>query len=145
MRALQRVGETGFEPATPWSRKAEEAFAPLSMGSQNLQLLANTEEERALTSHRIAETPPDPKFFATRLLPPSSCRNFGPNELLRVADVARLLRLCRATVYRLVERGELPSFRIGNSIRFHPEDLSGWLHASCPSACGITLKPERWS
>ena len=46
-----------------------------------------------------------------------------------MADVARLLRLCRATIYRLVERGELPAFRIGNSIRFHPEELSERLQA----------------
>ena len=97
------------------------------MGSQNLQLLANTQEESALTTHRIAETPPDPKFFATRLLRPSGFRTPGTNELLRVAEVARLLGLCRATIYRLVERGTLPAFRIGNCIRFDAEELSNQL------------------
>jgi excisionase family DNA binding protein len=94
------------------------------MGSQNLQLPANAQEGWALTSHRIALTPPDPKFFATRLLRRGGGLNLPENELLRVAEVARLLRLCRATIYRLVERGELPALRIGNSIRFHPEDVS---------------------
>ena len=99
------------------------------MGSQNLQLLANTQEESALTTHRIAETPPDPKFFATRLLRRGGGLNFPANELLGVADVARLLRLCRATIYRLVERGQLTALRIGNSIRFHPEELNDRLRA----------------
>ena len=37
------IGETGFEPATPWSRNAESLFTPLSMGSQNFQLPANVQ------------------------------------------------------------------------------------------------------
>jgi len=46
-----------------------------------------------------------------------------------VSDVARLLQICRATVYRLVDRGELPAFRVGNSIRFHPEELRDRIQA----------------
>jgi excisionase family DNA binding protein len=93
-----------------------------------LQLLANTQEGSGLTSHPIAETASDPKFFATRLLRRSGA-NFQPNEPLRVSDVAKLLRLSRATVYRLVDRGELPAFRVGNSIRFHPEELRDRIQA----------------
>jgi len=119
-RGLQRVGETGFEPATPWSRNSEGLFTPVSMGSQNVQLLANIEGTPSTTSHRFTENAPDPKFFATRLLRQNSGPNLRQNELLRVTDVARLLRLSRATIYRLVDRGELPALRIGNTIRFHP-------------------------
>jgi len=43
---------------------------------------------------------------------------------MSVAEVARALRLSRATVYRLVEGGELPCIRIANSIRFDPEALA---------------------
>ena len=46
-----------------------------------------------------------------------------------MVEVARFLRLSRATIYRLVERGELPALRIGNSIRFHPEELNDRLRA----------------
>jgi excisionase family DNA binding protein len=38
--------------------------------------------------------------------------------LLTVADVARALRLSKATVYKLVAEGKLPHVRIGNQIRF---------------------------
>jgi excisionase family DNA binding protein len=41
--------------------------------------------------------------------------------LLSVADVARRLRVSRATVYKLVAEGKLAHVRIGNSIRFLPE------------------------
>ncbi|HEY6220996.1 MAG TPA: helix-turn-helix domain-containing protein [Candidatus Eisenbacteria bacterium] len=43
--------------------------------------------------------------------------------LLTVADVARMLRLSRATVYKLVAAGKLPHVRVGNEIRFVPGRL----------------------
>jgi excisionase family DNA binding protein len=41
--------------------------------------------------------------------------------LITVAEVARRLRVSRATVYKLVAEGRLAHVRIGNSIRFPPE------------------------
>ena len=47
----------------------------------------------------------------------------GRHRLLRVKEVAEQLGVCHATVYRLVESGELPHVRIVNSIRIRPDDL----------------------
>ena len=47
----------------------------------------------------------------------------GKYRLLRVREVAEQLGVCNATVYRLVEAGELPHVRIVNSIRVRPDDL----------------------
>ena len=47
----------------------------------------------------------------------------GKYRLLRVREVAEQLGVCNATVYRLVESGELPHVRIVNSIRIRPDDL----------------------
>ncbi len=41
--------------------------------------------------------------------------------------VAEQLGVCNATVYRLVEAGELPHVRIVNSIRVRPDDLEEFL------------------
>jgi excisionase family DNA binding protein len=38
-------------------------------------------------------------------------------SLLTVVEVARLLRVCTATVYSMVERGELEHVRVSNAIR----------------------------
>ena len=43
--------------------------------------------------------------------------------MLTVAEVARRLRVSRATVYKLVAQGKLAHVRIGNSIRFPAEVL----------------------
>lgn len=42
----------------------------------------------------------------------------GADCLLTVADVARTLRVSKATVYKLAAAGKLPHVRIGNHIRF---------------------------
>ncbi|MFY3743496.1 helix-turn-helix domain-containing protein [Anaeromyxobacter sp. Red801] len=46
-----------------------------------------------------------------------------PEKLLTVREVADRLGVCRATVYAMVERSELPAVRIGSAVRVHPADL----------------------
>lgn len=41
----------------------------------------------------------------------------GPDELLTVAEVAAMVRVSKMTIYRLVHAGELPSLRVGRSVR----------------------------
>jgi excisionase family DNA binding protein len=50
-----------------------------------------------------------------------------PERLLTVREVAARLGVCRATVYAMVERGELPFIRVSNAVRFHPADLAATL------------------
>lgn len=47
------------------------------------------------------------------------------DELLTVHEVAGRLRVCRATVYKLVERGELACVRVANAIRIPSAALHG--------------------
>jgi excisionase family DNA binding protein len=47
-----------------------------------------------------------------------------PDKLLTVAAVAAQLGVCRATVYAMAERGDLPHVRIGNTVRIAPADLA---------------------
>jgi len=41
----------------------------------------------------------------------------APLELLTVPEVAAVLRVSRATTYKLIEAGSIPSHRVGGSIR----------------------------
>ena len=45
-------------------------------------------------------------------------------RLLTVTEVAKLLQVCRATVYKLCDKGELAHARILNSIRIARTDLA---------------------
>ena len=50
-----------------------------------------------------------------------------PEKLLTVREVAERLRVCRATVYAMVERGELPHIRVGVTVRVSPTDLAAFI------------------
>ncbi len=53
----------------------------------------------------------------------------GDDDWLTVKDVAARLRVCTATVYKILNRGELPFVRVIASIRIRREDLDAWLRA----------------
>ena len=66
--------------------------------------------------------PSDPKLRA-RLRAVSG----GAAGLLNVRRFAELLGVSTATVYHLVERGELAHVRVSNAIRVSPADLAAYL------------------
>jgi excisionase family DNA binding protein len=41
--------------------------------------------------------------------------------------LARLLGLSRITIYKLAKAGTIPSFRVGNAVRFDPALIVDWL------------------
>jgi excisionase family DNA binding protein len=49
------------------------------------------------------------------------------DDLLTVRDLAHHLGISKWTVYRFVRSGELPAVRVGESIRFRPEDVDAYL------------------
>jgi len=51
-------------------------------------------------------------------------------KLLTVRQVAKLLGICPATVYRLCGRGELAHYRVCNSIRMDPKEVMAMLQRS---------------
>lgn len=47
--------------------------------------------------------------------------------VMTVDDVSHYLRICRASVYRLVKRGKIPVSRVGKRLRFRKETIDEWL------------------
>jgi len=50
-----------------------------------------------------------------------------PHEYLKVPEVAAVLRIARSRAYELVGEGEIPSVRIGRSVRVSRRELERWL------------------
>jgi excisionase family DNA binding protein len=97
--------------------------------------LKNTEAPHSSACHPLS---PFSRQFATHLLPADSevkgaggqhlrALRGGAEDLLTVRQVATGLSISTATVYKLVERGELPHVRISNAVRVAPEDLAAFL------------------
>lgn len=55
--------------------------------------------------------------------------------LYTVKDLAKILAVKPLTIYRMVERGQLPAVKIGKSIRFKPEDINAYLET-------VRINPE---
>jgi excisionase family DNA binding protein len=54
--------------------------------------------------------------------------NLDPSiEFLTRDDLAKLLKISRASVYRLAERRQIPFFKVGGSIRFAKSDVLTFL------------------
>jgi excisionase family DNA binding protein len=49
------------------------------------------------------------------------------SRLLTVGECALYLKVHQSTIYRLLKKGSLPSFRIGSDYRFREKDLDLWL------------------
>lgn len=49
------------------------------------------------------------------------------DRLLKVAEVGQLLGYSRATIYRLIDLGELPVVRVGGTVRFRYRSILQWM------------------
>ena len=48
-------------------------------------------------------------------------------RLLKSDEVANILKISRAMAYKLMQRGEIPTVRIGSSVRVRVEDLEKYV------------------
>jgi excisionase family DNA binding protein len=48
-------------------------------------------------------------------------------QMLTVKEVAAFLRINRSTLYRMIQRGEIPYFRVGYDYRFDSESVERWI------------------
>ncbi len=55
--------------------------------------------------------------------------------LLRPEDIAKLLAVSKATVYRWVEERAIPHFKVGHLIRFDEGAVARWLESK--KVCSI--------
>ena len=92
------VGATGFEPATTCTPRHVKPPSPLSTRC--------------------------PSTLQRRGLPVVPLR--APEDVLTVRDIAAILKVVPATVYAMIELGQLAHFRANNAIRVR---LSGKVHA----------------
>jgi excisionase family DNA binding protein len=60
----------------------------------------------------------------------SSDRPFGDVSFLTVAEVAKIMRVSKMTVYRMVHAGELPAVRVGRSFRVPESAVEDYLRDS---------------
>lgn len=66
---------------------------------------------------------------------------------MRVPELAKQLDLSISQVYKLVERGSIPHYRLGAALRFDPLEIRTWLEqfhhkAGTPQSCEGEERPK---
>jgi len=51
---------------------------------------------------------------------------------LRASELAKILSTSKMTIYRRVEQGTIPYFRVGRLIRFDPQAVADWIRRKMP-------------
>jgi excisionase family DNA binding protein len=49
------------------------------------------------------------------------------DEILTLPEVAQLLKVAGKTVYSMVQKGQLPAFKVGGQWRFKRIDIDQWI------------------
>ena len=49
------------------------------------------------------------------------------SDILTIPEVAEYLKLSKSKVYKMVQRGDIPSFKIGKSVRLRRTDVIDWM------------------
>ncbi|MBI5498935.1 MAG: helix-turn-helix domain-containing protein [Deltaproteobacteria bacterium] len=62
---------------------------------------------------------------------------------MTVEEVARFLRVTTKTVYALIRRGQLPSFRVGRAMRCRRSDLHRFVEKGCEASLDSARAAER--
>jgi excisionase family DNA binding protein len=50
-----------------------------------------------------------------------------PPSAMTVRDVAEFLNVDEKTIYRLVQRGKIPGFKVAGAWRFQMQDIQRWI------------------
>lgn len=53
-------------------------------------------------------------------------------EALRVRDLVQLLGVSQQQIYKMAAKGEIPSFKVANAVRFDPQEIADWLREKYP-------------
>jgi len=51
------------------------------------------------------------------------------NEILTLKELTALLKIAERTAYMMVQRGDLPGFKVGGQWRFKRADIDEWMEA----------------
>jgi excisionase family DNA binding protein len=73
----------------------------------------------------------DLKFVERRVAAPQPLADrierFG--RALTATQLAAMLAVSRIIIYKLAQKGRIPSFRVGTCVRFCPKAIAAWLRA----------------
>ena len=68
------------------------------------------------------------KDVEKKFSPPTTVNS--EKELITSAEVCKLLKVSRITVYRMAKRGEIPCYRNGSILMFYKDEILRWVDST---------------
>jgi len=68
---------------------------------------------------------------------------FGRKTAMTVEEVATLFHVSERHIYKLVQDGILPHFKVGKAVRFDPDKIADWLEAASEGDAAKLNEPGR--
>ncbi|MDI6799488.1 MAG: helix-turn-helix domain-containing protein [Actinomycetota bacterium] len=65
-------------------------------------------------------------------------------KLMSVKELAKYLGVTERTIYNMIERGEIPSLKVGGQYRFREDDVALWLDKASAKKGGQGLERVKW-
>ena len=68
---------------------------------------------------------------------PSNINNKAGGSLLTIDDLAKRLSVSKGTIHNYIKSDRIPSpIRLGNNLRWRPEQINAWIEAGMPEGSG---------
>ena len=68
---------------------------------------------------------------------PSSINNKAGGSLLTIDDLAKRLSVSKGTIHNYIKSDRVPPpIRLGNNLRWRPEQINEWIEAGMPEGSG---------
>jgi excisionase family DNA binding protein len=64
-----------------------------------------------------------------------------PDEILKLPEVAALLKVAEKTVYTMAQKAEIPAFKVRGQWRFKRHDIDSWIEQQKSAQRHATEKP----
>lgn len=65
---------------------------------------------------------------------------FARPTLLKASDIARILNISKAFAYQLMQKGDIPTVKIGGARRVRPEDLERYIQENISHGSKVGLQ-----
>ena len=117
----------GIRTHDPLHPKQDEAVGQAGTAWHPDGSLRQNQQIAEESSHALAPLGTDSKTFGVRVAYDSLGSASGIPALLSVREVAAILKVCTATVYKVCGEGKLPFVRISGALRIRAADVEAYL------------------
>jgi excisionase family DNA binding protein len=76
---------------------------------------------------RLSQTKSSRSIFLSKRCAMKRRHTAAPSRIMTATDLAQYLRVHRATIHKLLRKGQIPAFKVGADYRFDRDIIDKWI------------------